>query len=221
MVAKTNLDGSVVYESPTNGRNQPVNIEAAPLSSAEKDQLDQCEGVIQMKLKAFLEVGLALLQINRDRLYRAQYRSFGEYCRIRWDMSRVHAFRLLKAAEVHELLLPVGNIPLPENEAQIRPLTALPANKIKSIWKRAIKKAAPGKVTAKLVRLVISESEGTQRSHSVDDRLEWQHQVNGLLQKARLANERAKLHEVSEILERIRVVLDVEIAREARSCEAE
>jgi hypothetical protein len=137
-----------------------------------------------MKLKVLLEVGLALRSNTSKPVIRAEYRSFQEYCRNRWEMSRVHAFRLLKAGGVHQLLLPVGNISLPENEAQIQPLTGLPTNKIKSIWQRAIKKAAPGRVTAKLVRLVISESEAPNTSPR-RDQTSGDHQVARLLQKIR------------------------------------
>jgi hypothetical protein len=220
MVAKVNPSGSIIVDSPSDGRNQVPN-ECQGLSAPEKDQLARCETVIQMKLMAFYEVGLALAEINRQRLYRAEYRSFEEYCRTRWDMSRIHAFRLLKAAEVHQALLPIGNIPLPQNEAQVRPLTALSPDKVKVIWRRAIKKAGAGKITAKLVRSVISESESPRAAAISHPCSEWQHQLNGLLHKARLANRSGKLHEVSQILERIRVLLDVEIAREARISETE
>jgi len=218
MVAQTRNNGSISSADAV-GRNQLLKAEQ-PLSTAEAEQLRDCEAIIQTRLRAFFEVGQALMGINRNRLYRAEFRSFEEYCRTRWEISRIHAFRLLKAAEVHQLLLPIGNIPLPENEAQIRPLTALPPNKAKLIWQKAIKKAAPGKVTAKVVRLVISESEGSVKEFSSSGQMEWQHQITVLLQKIRSANERGKLHEASEILERIRVVLDVELAREARCIEA-
>ena len=58
-----------------------------------------------------------------EKLYNAGYRTFAEYCRVRWQMERTFAYRLINASEVVGLL-PMGNIS-PANERVARPLTKL------------------------------------------------------------------------------------------------
>ena len=72
---------------------------------------------------------------SENLLYRATYSTFEDYCRERWGMSRIHAFRLIQAAEVKENLLPIGNILT--SESQARPLTSLPSEKQREAWAEA------------------------------------------------------------------------------------
>jgi hypothetical protein len=220
MVAKLNLHRSVVGTIPAEARHQSLQVENSPLSSAEKEELSQCEAVIQTRLKAFFEVGHALIEINRNRLYRTEYHSFEEYCRNRWDMSRVHAFRLLRAAEVHKALSPIGNIPLPENEAQIRPLTGLTPKKAQAAWEKVIKMAQGERVTAKLVRLTVSGIEKhCGENLGLQTESHWQHELNLLVHRIKVAAEKGDLEQASAVIEKIRLLIDIEIAREARSAE--
>jgi DNA-binding CsgD family transcriptional regulator len=54
-------------------------------------------------------------------------------------MSRVQAFRLIKAAEiVKQHVLPMGNIPVPTHERQMRPLKGVSTNLIPRIWCKAV-----------------------------------------------------------------------------------
>lgn len=88
-------------------------------------RLMECERVIERGLNTFVEVGAALLEIRDNRLYSDGYNTFEHYCRERWGMSRIHAHRLIEAADVTNNLLPMGNI-LPTSERQARPLAGLP-----------------------------------------------------------------------------------------------
>jgi hypothetical protein len=54
-----------------------------------------------------------------------EHGTFEEYCRERWGMSRIHAYRLIESAAVVGNLLPIGTS-LPTTESQARPLTTLP-----------------------------------------------------------------------------------------------
>lgn len=76
-------------------------------------------------MQTFVAVGHALLAIRDHRLYRADYATFEDYCRVRWRISKTHANRLIDSAEVAENLTPLG-VMLPTNEAQARPLAQLP-----------------------------------------------------------------------------------------------
>jgi hypothetical protein len=94
-----------------------------PLSLLEREELERHERTIAEGLQTFIEVGQALLEIRRKKLYRhASYETFDVYCRERWGMSRVHAHRMIAASTV-TIRLPIGN-KLPATESQARSLTA-------------------------------------------------------------------------------------------------
>jgi hypothetical protein len=87
--------------------------------------LHQCEAVIGRGLDTFFEVGEALKEIRDRRLYQLEFATFESYCRERWDMSRAYSDRLITAAEVVDLLTPIGVIDPPMSEAQARALAPL------------------------------------------------------------------------------------------------
>jgi hypothetical protein len=98
-------------------------------------RLSQCEVVIEKGMNTFVEVGLALLEIRDDRLYKEQYSTFEEYLERRWGMSRSYAHRLIDAAQVASNLLPIGNKPI--SESQIRSLTHLEPEEQREAWDAA------------------------------------------------------------------------------------
>ncbi len=128
------------------------------LNKSEKDRLQTCEKLIERGLNNFIEVGTALLEIRDNRLYRVDYSTFEEYCRDRWSMSRVHAHRMIHAAQVTENLLPIGN--KPESESVVRPLTKLPPAEQQKAWNEAVATAPNGKPTAKHVQDVVMRHTG-------------------------------------------------------------
>ena len=86
--------------------------------------LEELEAIIGKGIGSFIETGNALVAIRGRHLYREQgFGTFEEYCRKRWNMSRIHGHRMIEAAGVAENLLPIGNIP--QNEAQARELVPL------------------------------------------------------------------------------------------------
>src|SRR5208282_2893857 len=91
------------------------------LTEKEKDQREQCEGVLERGLGTFFEVGFALLTIQESRLYRDTHSSFEQYCRDRWNIGRSYVWRVMGAAERMKLLPNDGNLPKPANEFQMRP----------------------------------------------------------------------------------------------------
>lgn len=94
------------------------------LTEEEKIRLAAHEEVIDDGLNTFHKVGMALLDIRDNRLYRQDYRTFEDYCQARWGMVRRHADRLIEAATISETLRPIG-LAL-ENEAQVRTLKQFP-----------------------------------------------------------------------------------------------
>ncbi|MBD3882153.1 hypothetical protein IFO70_10320 [Phormidium tenue FACHB-886] len=113
----------------------------------EKIRLSHLEAAIERGLKAFHEAGQALAEIRENRLYRDSHGDFETYCLDRWTISKTHANRLIEAAEVVSSMTPIGVI-LPANEAQARPLTALPVEQRVEAMQAAEAIAPTGKPTA-------------------------------------------------------------------------
>lgn len=128
----------------------------APLNKIESEELHAHENTIRAGLGTFFDVGHALAEIREKRLYRATHGSFEAYCREKWDMSRMHAHRLVAAAEVRDLLAE-KRLPLPQTEAQVRALTSISKDRIPSIWASVIKSAGKKAVTARLVGAVLED----------------------------------------------------------------
>lgn len=78
------------------------------LTPALRDQHEQKEAIIRKGIDGFREVGEALQWIRDNRTYLETHETFEDYCREQWDISRVHAHRLIDAAEVVSTL-PMGN----------------------------------------------------------------------------------------------------------------
>jgi hypothetical protein len=133
------------------------------LTALELSELAQCEAVIAQGLRTFVDVGAALLKVRDARLYRDEWTTFEAYCRDRWGMSRIHAFRLIEASNVTENLLPIGNI-MPATESQARPLTALEPAQQPIAWQRAVDTAPDGKITAAHVQAVVDDMRQPRQS---------------------------------------------------------
>jgi hypothetical protein len=123
------------------------------LTDQESLELEQSEKIIKDGWKTFLEVGQALMKIQKKKLYRDGYATFELYCRDRLEISRPYAYNLIGSAEVLEDLSSIEDIPSkPANEAQTRYLIGLPKEKRIAAWKKAVETAGGHPVTAKLVR---------------------------------------------------------------------
>ncbi len=125
------------------------------LTKPEKSALAECEETIERGMGSFVEVGNALLRIRHERLYRAEFGTFQEYCEARWQMSDRHARRMIEAAEVVENLSESGPTG-PVSERQTRPLAALPPVQQREAWDKATETAkTPGKPTAREVEAAV------------------------------------------------------------------
>ena len=113
-------------------------------------RLIHLENTIKCGLETFMDVGAALLEIRDKQLYRPKYKTFELYCRERWKVSRIHAYRLIESSKVASNLLPVGNIQ-PQTESQVRPLTGLPEKAQRKVWEEAVQSADGKQPTAKQV----------------------------------------------------------------------
>lgn len=89
-----------------------------PLKRSEQELLASLESKIQAGQKTFIEVGLALAEIRDSRLYRAQFKTFEEYCQGKWGWNSSRARQLIAAAEIAKTV----TIVTLTNEGQARQL---------------------------------------------------------------------------------------------------
>lgn len=132
-----------------------LNVLPLPLTLTEREELARYEGTIYEGLSTFFEVGKALIEIRNRKLYRVDYRTFEQYCRERWNISRAHAYRMIDAAEVVDNLSPNRGQILPANELQARALKAAPPEQRQEIWQKAIDASNGSQPTAKQITHVI------------------------------------------------------------------
>ncbi len=98
------------------------------LTAAEQNSFARCEKIIAGGLRTFQEVGTALLEIQRDRLYRQVAATFEEYCRERWGFTRQRAHQLISASKMSTTVdianerqaRALGVVPEADREAVVR-----------------------------------------------------------------------------------------------------
>src|SRR5574343_137564 len=105
------------------------------LTLSEKTKLAELEAIIKDGLMTFIDVGACLWEIRNSRLYRAEYGTFEQYCREKWQMTRAYAGSLIKA---HEIVTNIENVnhglQTPATERQVRPLAKLAPEDQKTAW---------------------------------------------------------------------------------------
>lgn len=107
------------------------------LSRDESERFARLEGHIEAGMQTFKRVGLALLQIRDDRLYRASHGTFEAYCQGRWGFVSSRARQLVAAAETAVAIESVTMV-TPTAERQVRPLVGLPTEVAQHVWTRAV-----------------------------------------------------------------------------------
>lgn len=141
-------------------------------NTIEQAELSQCEAVIEGGLKTFTDVGEALLKIRDKKLYRLEFGTFEEYCHERWNISKMHAYRLMDAAGVIENLKSNPWVTFPITERQARPLTSLEPDEQREAWQRVIEKAPPTGITAAIVLEAAKEIQQEKRDERRAERIE-------------------------------------------------
>jgi hypothetical protein len=111
-----------------------------------------------------MEVGIALLEVRDNRLYREKFSTFEEYCRERWKMTRQRANQLIAASEVAGTLTTC--VVKPQTEAQVRPLTTLDPRSADEAWKRALDISDGEQPTGEQVKRAV-ENISVQRKSSI------------------------------------------------------
>jgi hypothetical protein len=122
------------------------------LTTVEVSRLEHLESLINKGMKAFLEVGSALSEIQSSRLYRAQYLTFEEYCQTRWGFTASRGRQLIHAVEAIASL--PEDLPQPSNAAQASALADIDEEDRAEAWQSALEEAdvEDREVTARDIR---------------------------------------------------------------------
>jgi hypothetical protein len=111
------------------------------LSTVDINRLERLEDTIRKGLKSFIEVGLALAEIQRGQLYRAQYESFEEYCQERWQFTASRGRQLVGAVSAIATL--PDELPRPANAAQAEALARIADEQRRTeVWGIAVQRAS-------------------------------------------------------------------------------
>jgi hypothetical protein len=124
-------------------------------------RLAELEAIVEKGLATFIEVGSALLEIRDSRLYHQTHKTFEDYCRERWEMSRQRAHQLIEASEVARNLSTVVDVS-PTSERQVRPLAKLEPEQQCEAWKMATE-ATPTPTAEEVARVAESFEDRRQK----------------------------------------------------------
>lgn len=135
------------------------------LNAAEEFKLNEFERIIELNIGGFMLVGRALKAISDQKLYRAKFTRFQDYCHARWGLSDKHAYRLIEAYTCvdklqKELVSPIGETRFPIHESQVRPLTPLVPEKQVKAWQQVLKACKGKPITADEVQNVVDKMQG-------------------------------------------------------------
>jgi hypothetical protein len=137
------------------------------LTPLDHDRLAACEETIKAGLTTFVDVGSALATIRNERLYRAEFGTFEDYCKSKWSMGRNYVNKVISAAEIADSL--GTTVPTPESERHVRPLASLPPEQRADAWKEATETAPAGRVTAAHVQSVVDRRTGKGEAESTTE----------------------------------------------------
>ena len=147
-----------------------------PLSRREEKLLAEFESIVAKHQKDFYPVGLALIAIQEQKLYRTQCDTFEGYLNEVCNLCERQAYRLINAAVVMENLThgsDVDNLThgsgfdasvLPANERQARPLTPLTPEEQIAVWNLVLEtiEETDTRITGALVSACVREYKGEQ-----------------------------------------------------------
>jgi hypothetical protein len=141
------------YDNNHTGTSLPGQEHKSSLTIQETADFERLNALAKGGWKTFLEVGAALVEVRDRGLFRANYQSFSDYCKLELGCSKAYAYSLMGSAEVHKQLSAIADFKIiPVNEAQCRALLPVAADKRPEVLKKAVVMAGEGPLTAKIVR---------------------------------------------------------------------
>lgn len=135
--------------------NAMITAPLEPLTLPESKRLIELERKIEVGLKTFVEVGLALSEIHDSRLYKIEHPTFEDYCKSKWNLSRRSGYDLIATSEAAKNVQDLAQTPITREQA--RPLTKLPPEQHPVAWARAVEIAGGEQPTAKQVEVAVLE----------------------------------------------------------------
>lgn len=136
------------------------------LTKQEQGTLAEYEETIRQGMSTFVDIGRALTAIRDNRLYRANYGTFEEYCSKKWDMSRPRAYQLIGSVEVGE------QNPEIAVESHARQLKSVAPERRKEVVSRALQLGG-GKLSAssisKAAEQVVKQEEPAAEKTRLDE----------------------------------------------------
>ena len=117
--------------------HQTTTIFPETITSKDSKRLVELEHNIITAQRASIYAGDALTEIRDARLYKAEFKTFEEYCDKRWGYSRAYVYRLIDAAAIAKDLSPVGDIP---SERVARRLATVAKQQREGVFKTALAK---------------------------------------------------------------------------------
>ncbi len=128
------------------------------LSKEERLERDHLEKTVQ---QAFVIAGESLKILRDKRLYRETHHNFESYVKDRFDFSKRNAYYLIDAVEVVNNLKSEqfvhSTLVLPTTEFQCRPLTKLPPEQQREVWRAAVEKAKGKVPSARIVKEIVNK----------------------------------------------------------------
>lgn len=118
------------------------------LSQPESSRLLQLEEEIAEDLKAVFRIGVNLMEIRDNKLWRENFKSFEDYCNDKWSKGSNWARKMIKAVKVQDV------VPI-ENEWQARQLVDLSDDKKVEVFNRAVDEVSdPALVTGSQLKRI-------------------------------------------------------------------
>lgn len=104
-----------------------------------EDSLKEHEAIIEKSLKGYQKAAASLKAIKDNKLYKGAYSTYEEYCTQRWNFTPQYANRLIKAAEIVNVISKSEThvSVLPETEGQARALSK--TKDLASAWRKVQK----------------------------------------------------------------------------------
>lgn len=123
------------------------------ITKLEIERLADLESVIKRGQKTFIEVGNALEEIRDERLYRASYQDFDEYCMAKWGWGYKRAHQLITSASVAKSLqnnTKMSTMVDISNERQARELAKIEPESREAVLEAI--SSSGGTITAKTIK---------------------------------------------------------------------
>jgi hypothetical protein len=188
------------------------------LDESETQDYAECLHIIRAGLGNFLTVGDALARVRDRRLYRAVAPTFEEFCRTVLGLTPQYGNSLIASSSIVKSLEACGEFGgrLPQNEAHVRPLRALPEERCAPVWREVLAAAAQKPVTAKLVASVarkhLSQDAADMETRPEEERERIQKQLEKLRKTMELANKESYARALN-LLTEVEALLDSEPPR--------